>query len=72
MFTLICVRVNGCVNNREAGDLRRYCAHCGVTVIQGDHVFRQVRQAVVRCSQIVMWINLFLFAPAGTTKTIAP
>ena len=33
MFTLICVWINGCVNNREAGDLRRYCAHNGVTVM---------------------------------------
>ena len=33
MFTLICVWKNGCVNNREAGDLRRYCAHYDVTVM---------------------------------------
>ena len=33
MFTLICVWIKGCVNNREAGDLRRYCAHYDVTVM---------------------------------------
>ena len=33
MFSLICVW-NGWVNNREAGDLRRYCAHYDVTVMQ--------------------------------------
>ena len=27
MFSLICVWINGYENNREAGDLRRYCAH---------------------------------------------
>ena len=27
MFSLICVWINGWVNNREAGDLRRYRAH---------------------------------------------
>ena len=27
MFTLICARMNGWVNNREAGDLRRYRVH---------------------------------------------
>ena len=32
MFSLICVWVNGWVNNREAGDLRRYCAHYDVTL----------------------------------------
>ena len=33
MFSLICVWINGWVNNREAGDLRRYCAHFDVTVM---------------------------------------
>ena len=32
MFTLICVWINDWVNNREAGDLRRYRAHCDVIV----------------------------------------
>ena len=34
MFSLICVWINGWVNNREAGDLRSYCAHYDVIVIQ--------------------------------------
>ena len=33
MFSLICVLINGWVNNREAGDLRRYCAHYDVIVM---------------------------------------
>ena len=33
MFSLICVWINGWVNNREAGDLRRYRAHYDVTVV---------------------------------------
>ena len=33
MFTLICARINGWVNNREAGDLRRYRAHYDVSVM---------------------------------------
>ena len=33
MFSLICVWINGWVNNREAGDLRRYRAHSDVTVM---------------------------------------
>ena len=37
MFSLICVWINGWVNNREAGDLRRYRAHCDVTVMDGLH-----------------------------------
>ena len=33
MFSLICVGTKGWVNNREAGDLRRYRAHYDVTVM---------------------------------------
>ena len=38
MFSLICVWISGWVNNREAGDLRRYHAHCDVIVM--IHLFR--------------------------------
>ena len=33
MFSLICVWINGWVNDREAGDLRRYRVHYDVTVM---------------------------------------
>ena len=33
MFSLICVWINGLVNNREAGDLRRHRAHYDVSVM---------------------------------------
>ena len=33
MFSLICVWINGWVNNREAGDLRRHRAHYDVIVM---------------------------------------
>ena len=33
MFSLICAWTNGWANNRDAGDLRRYCAHYDVTVM---------------------------------------
>ena len=33
MFYLFCIRINGWLSNREAGDLRRYCAHYDVTVM---------------------------------------
>ena len=33
MFTLICARINGWVNNRAAGDLRRHCAHYDVILM---------------------------------------
>ena len=34
MFSLICVWINGWVNNREAGDLRRNCGHYDVNVMR--------------------------------------
>ena len=33
LFSLICVWINGWVNNRESGDLRRHRAHYDVTVM---------------------------------------
>ena len=37
MFSLICTRINGWVNNGEAGDLRRHRAHYDVTVMECLH-----------------------------------
>ena len=39
MFSLICVWVNGWVNNREAGDLRRHRAHYDV-IVMANHVMK--------------------------------
>ena len=36
MFSLICVWINGWINNREAGDLTRYRAHYDVIVMNGQ------------------------------------
>ena len=44
MFSLICVWINGWVNNREAGDLRRYRAHYDVTVMESF------------CTETMSWI----------------
>ena len=50
VFSLICVWINGWVNNREAGDLRRYGAHYDVTVMTQSGVFAH---RVERSSPIV-------------------
>ena len=54
VFSLICVWINGCVNNCEAGDLRRYCAHYDVGVMDLDVMllwlkWRQVNRSI-RCN----------------------
>ena len=48
MFSLICVWINGWVNNHEAGDLRRYRAHYDVMlmIINPDYLdYRNARQS---------------------------
>ena len=39
MFSLICVLINGWVNNRETGDLRRHRGHYDVIVMKGGRCF---------------------------------
>ena len=53
MFSLICARINGRVNNREASDLRRYRAHYDVIVM-----FPQIyaEQELIRLTKCNMWI----------------
>ena len=44
MFSLICVWINGWVNNREAGDSRRYHVHYDVTVMQSHKSVEETRK----------------------------
>ena len=46
IFSLICAWINGCVNNHEAGDLRRHRVHYDVTVISLSPRGAILRQAV--------------------------
>ena len=56
MFSFICARINGWVNNGEAGDLRRHRAHYDVTVISSvDEV----------------WSGLSIFQCMGIIRTLA-
>ena len=38
MFSFICARIKGWVNNREAGDLRRHLAHYDVIVMDSKKI----------------------------------
>ena len=42
MFSLIYARINGWVNNREAVDMRRHQAHCGVIVMTAFTYFNML------------------------------
>ena len=48
IFSLICAWINGWVNNREAGDLRRHQAHCDV-IVRSLPVWRPCRPRWVLC-----------------------
>ena len=60
MFTLICARINGWVNNREAGDLRRYRSHYDVIVMRKVLCFRNI---VYHHFNLQLLTSLSLFWP---------
>ena len=47
-FSLICVWINSWINNREAGDLRRYRAHYDVIVMLTRAAFHNPRSFKIR------------------------
>ena len=63
MFSLICARINGWVNNREAGDLRRHRAHYDVTIMDVNLGFTLMNYATVHPQLIeaewrkYAWVN---------------
>ena len=54
MFSLICVCINGWVNNRQAGDLRRHRGHYDVTVMEIYFPWNILRYY----KQIMIWWRL--------------
>ena len=80
-FSLICAWINRGVNNREAGDLRLYRAHCDVIVmwwlLHGPAAVNvspcvlkdEVRNNPNRFAQISAWKKLSCFVDAHSTDT---
>ena len=58
MFSLTCAWINGWVNNREAGDLRRHCTHYGVTIMN----FRSLAAVPVIHRQISVILNQIVWS----------
>ena len=56
VFTLICARINGWVNNREAGDLRRHRAHYDV-IVMTFNILNKSSVVINRCSIILIMPN---------------
>ena len=61
MFPLICARINGWVNNREAGDLRRYRAHYDVIVMKSWLVILVLTTATYCLARIAVTQLTFIF-----------
>ena len=65
MFSLICAWINGWINNREAGDLRRQRAHYDITVmlikVKGNE-----RLCIIRWLQAPVFAMRFSIASALT------
>ena len=62
MFPLLCAGMNGWVNNREAGDLRRHRAHYDVKVMQSVSNLLPSDNLFNGCNTIciAMFCNMFL------------
>ena len=63
MFSLICAWINGWVNNREAGDLRRHRAHYDVTVISDAKDMARL---------VIHLLKALIFVCLNAVKTISP
>ena len=59
MFSLICVCTNSWLNNREAGDLRRYRAHYDVTVTFSTFLTRRVELCAAASAHVCRWLLSF-------------
>ena len=59
--------INVWVNNREAGDLRRHCAHYGVIVMQvGSHQWFHMKRYWIRHYHIKALSTIFLISGKST------
>ena len=85
MFSLICAWINGWVNNREAGDMRRYRAHYDVIVMRYhptphngcDYLsilglkMKPVSKRGPWCFHRYQWLCLWLFTCAVTEHELS-
>ena len=53
MFSMICARANRWINNQNAGDWRRHCAHCDVTVMIKRARCHQLRFTLMEITRVI-------------------
>ena len=72
MFSLICVWINGWVNNREAGDLRRYHAYYDVTVMCWSSNWVSVGLEALMAVMVfdITWLDYFRYCDFFNARDI--
>ena len=68
MFSLICIWINGWVNNREAGDSRRYRVHYDVTLMVHNQIMQETNCMYMyscNCLVIVIIVVIVIFVVDG-------
>ena len=74
MFSLIHAWINGWVNNREAGDLRRHRAHHDVIVIISNYILHEMLDEITHpfpnCTGASVWERIRNFTPHFTGHMI--
>ena len=70
MFSLICARINGWVNNREAGDLRRHCSHYKVNVMAILHTLGWVPAGRHWPAYVIMMVADIMAPSVATILTL--
>ena len=69
MFSLICAWINGCVNNRKAGDSRSHHAHYDVIVINWSLTYcRVIFLIFFFLSENILFLITLLFYPKGPVE----
>ena len=53
LWCFLCVWINGWLNNRDAGDLRRYRAHYDVTVMEEEPRYNNIFHYKEMCNPVV-------------------
>ena len=68
MFSLICVSINGWVNNREAHDLRRHRGHYDVNVMNQSHFWYLTGPNKLRRPTVYSYSGKILTVKLGSLK----
>ena len=70
--SLICLWINGWVNNREAGDLRRYRAHYDVTEMIMHKLYNYILMLIhFRYVMYIRWVFFSYRSNCKTNRTLA-